>query len=62
MKKPRYKNLELFGLQQKNEDTIEFLDKINNLVMNSDWYNITEKEAILLIFQRGVTFEESRKV
>ena len=35
---------------------------INNLVMNSDWYNISENEATLLIFQRGVTCEESRKV
>ena len=30
--------------------------------MNSDWHNISEKEAILMIFQRGVTCEESRKV
>ena len=30
--------------------------------MNSDWYNNSENEAILLIFQRGVTCEESRKV
>ena len=56
------RRLELFGLQQKNEDTIEFLDKVNNLVMNSDWHNISEKEAILMIFQRGVTCEASRKV
>ena len=56
------RRLELFGLQQKNEDTIEFLDKVNNLVMNSDWHNISENEEILLIFQRGVTCEENRKV
>ena len=56
------RRLELFGLKQENEDTLEFLDKVNNLVMNSDWYNISENEAILLIFQRGVTCEESRKV
>ena len=30
--------------------------------MNSDWHNISENEAILLILQRGVTCEESRKV
>ena len=30
--------------------------------MNSDWYNISENEATLLIFQRGVTCEESTKV
>ena len=56
------RRLELFGLKQENEDTLEFLDKVNNLVMNSDWYNISENEATLLIFQRGVTCEESRKV
>ena len=44
------RRLELFGLKQKNEDAIEFLDKVNNLVMNSDWNNISEKEAILMIF------------
>ena len=37
------RRLELFGLKQKNEDAIEFLDKVNNLVKNSDWHNITEK-------------------
>ena len=35
--------LELFGLKQKNEDAIEFLDKVHNLVLNSDWHNITEQ-------------------
>ena len=49
------RRLELFGLKQENEDTLEFLDKVNNLVMNSDCYNISENEATLLIFQRGVT-------
>merc|ERR1712030_76250 len=56
------RRLELFGLKQKNEDAIEFLDKVHNLVINSDWHNITEKEAVLMIFQRGVHCEKSRKV
>ena len=30
------RRLELFGLKQENEDTLEFLDKVNNLVMNTD--------------------------
>ena len=45
------RRLELFGLKQKNEDAIEFLDKVHNLVINSDWHNITEKEAVFMIFQ-----------
>ena len=56
------RRLELFGLKQKNEDAIEFLDKVNNLVKNSDWHNITEKEAVFMIFQKGVQCEKSRKV
>ena len=52
------RRLELFGLKHKNEDAIEFLDKVNNLVMNSDWHNISEKEAILMIFQKGVNCEK----
>ena len=31
------RRLELFGLKQENEDTLEFLDKVNDLVINSDW-------------------------
>ena len=56
------RRLELFGLKQKNEDTLEFLDKVNDLVKNADWYNISENEATLLIFQKGVNCEKSRKV
>ena len=48
------RRLELFGLKQKNEDAIEFLDKVHNLVINSDWHNITEKEAVFMIFQKVV--------
>ena len=54
------RRLELFGLKQKNEDAIEFLDKVHNLVINSDWHNITEKEAILMIFQRGIQCEKRK--
>ena len=56
------RRLELFGLKEKNKDAIEFLDKVNNLVMNSDWHSISEKEVILMIFQRGANCEKSRKV
>ena len=48
------RKLELFGLKQKNEDTLEFLDKVNDLVRNADWYNFSENEATLLIFQQGI--------
>ena len=53
--------LELFGLKQKNEDAIEFLDKVNNLVMNSDWHNITEKEAVFMVFKRGSNVKRVKK-
>ena len=56
------RKLELFCLEQKNEDTLEFLYKVQDLVTNSDWHNITEKEAVFMIFQKGVQCEKSRKV
>ena len=56
------RRLELFGLKQKNEDTLEFLDKVNDLVRNADWYNISENEATLLIFQQGINCAKSKKV
>ena len=56
------RRLELFCLKQKNDDAIEFLDKVHNFVINSDWHNITEKEAVFMIFQRGVQCDKSRKV
>ena len=38
--------LELLGLKQnKNEDPIEFLNKIQELISNSDWYDISETEV-----------------
>ena len=55
------RRLELFGLKQKNEDAIEFVDKVNNLVKNSDWHYITEKEAVFLIFQKGVQCEKKHE-
>ena len=55
--------LELLGLKQnKNEDPIEFLNKIQELISNSDWYDISETEAICMIFQIGVKCYKSRKV
>ena len=48
------RRLELFDLKQKNEDALEFLYKVQDLVSNSDWHNITEKEAVFMIFQKGV--------
>ena len=53
------RRLELFGLKQKNEDTLEFLDKVNDLVRNADWYNISENEATLLILQQGINCVKS---
>ena len=56
------RRLELFCRQQENEDELEFLYKIQDLVNNSDWSNITEKEAVFMIFQKGVQCEQCRKV
>ena len=54
---------ELLGLKQdKNEDPIEFLNKIQELIANSDWYGISVTEAVCLIFQIGVKCYKSRKV
>ena len=41
------RRLELFCLKQKNEDAIEFLYKVQDLVTNSDWHDITEKRRYL---------------
>ena len=54
---------ELFDLkQQKNENVIEFLEKINQLMQMADWQNISGIEAICLIFISGVTCENSRRI
>jgi len=55
------RRLELFGLKQKNEDKIEFLDKVNDLVRNAHWSNISENEATLLVFQQGINCVKSKK-
>ena len=53
---------ELFSLKQsKNEDPIEFLNQIQELVTSSDWYGISENEAICLFFNKGVRCNKSRK-
>ena len=53
---------ELFGLKQTNEDPVGFLSKVNDLVQNADWYNITDIEATLVIFQQGVNCAQSKKI
>ena len=50
------RRLELFGLKQKNENTLEFLDKVYDLVRNA------ENETTLLIFQQGINCVKSKKV
>ena len=47
---------ELFNLKQhKDENVIEFLEKINQLIQMADWQNISGMEAICLIFISVVT-------
>ena len=41
--------------KKKNEDPIEFLNQIQELISNSDWYDISKTEAI------GVKCNKSRK-
>ena len=54
---------ELFDLKQhKNENPMEYLDKINQLMNMSDWHNISGTEAICLIFQTGVKCDKSRRI
>ena len=56
------RRLELLGLKpKKNEDPIEFLNQIQELFSNSDWYDISETEAICTIFQIGVKCKKSQK-
>ena len=46
---------EMLGLKQdKYENPLEFLNKIQKLMEISDWYNISVTEAVCLIFQIGV--------
>ena len=43
---------EMFDLKQdKNENPTEYLNKIQQLMGISDWYNISATEAICLIFK-----------
>ena len=56
------RRLQLFGLKQTNEDPVGFLAKVNDLVKNADWYNISENEATLLIFQQGINCAQSKKI
>ena len=55
------RRLELFGLKQKNEDPLQFLEKVNDLVRNADWNNISECESTLLIFQQDINCTKSNK-
>ena len=38
---------ELFGLRQANEDPVVFLSKVDDMVKNADWDNITQTDATL---------------
>ena len=53
---------ELFGLKQTNEDPVVFLSKVNDMVKNADWDNITHTDVTLLIFQQGVNCSQSKKI
>jgi len=54
---------ELFNLKQnKNEDPLEFLNKIKVLVKSSDWYGISENEAICLFFEKGVRCSKIKNI
>ena len=46
--------------QDKNENPTEYLNKIQQLMGMSDWYNISATEATCLIFQIGVKCAKSR--
>ena len=48
--------------QDKNENSTEYLNKIQQLMGISDWYNISATEATCLIFQIGVKCDKSRKI
>ena len=48
--------------QDKNENPTEYLNKIQQLMEISDWYNISTTEATYLIFQIGVKCGKSRKI
>ena len=57
------RRVELFSIKQnKNEDPIEFLSQIRELVKSSDWYGISENEAICLFFERGVRCSKSKNI
>merc|ERR1712105_65434 len=54
---------ELFNLEQnKNEDPIKFLNKIRFLIKSSDWYGISENEAICLIFEKVVRCSKIKNI
>ena len=53
---------ELFGLKQTNEDPVVFLSKVNVIVKNADWDNITQPDATLLIFQQGVNCAQGKQI
>merc|ERR1712237_323594 len=57
------RRVELFIIKQKKkEDLIEFLNQIRILVKSSDWYGISENEAICLLFERGVKCKKSKNI
>merc|ERR1712236_27211 len=54
---------ELFNIKQsKNENNLEFLEKINQTIQMADWQNISIIEATCLIFISGATCEDSKQI
>ena len=52
---------ELFGLKQTNEDPVVFLSKVNDMVKNADWDNITQIDATLLFSNKVLIVHRARK-
>ena len=54
---------ELFNIkQEKGESPIDFIKKIKELIENSDWYGISQNEAICLLFEKGVRCSKSKNI
>ena len=48
--------------QSKDENNLEFLEKINQTIQMADWQNISIIEATCLIFISGATCEDSKQI
>ena len=54
---------ELFNIKQvKGESPLDFIKKIKELIENSDWYGISQNEAICLFFEKGVRCSKSKNI